>query len=82
MPTNEATMLLSLIDQLEASIATLAVTEDLRQMRSLMRQPGWTTTAEQTFVLTILSALQQQLHTVEVLREGLLAASKQVGTTD
>jgi hypothetical protein len=47
-----------------------------------MRQPGWTTTAEQTFVLTILSALQQQLHTVEVLREGLLAASKQVGTTD
>jgi hypothetical protein len=82
MPTNEATMLLSLIDRLETSIATLAVTEDLRQMRSLMHQPGWTTTAEQTFVLTILSTLQEQLHTVEVLREGLLAASKQVGTID
>jgi hypothetical protein len=82
MPTNQAASLLKIIDQVEASIATLAVTDDLRQMRSLMRQPGWTTAAEQTFVLTILSTLKEQLRTVEILREGLLAATKQVRSTD
>jgi hypothetical protein len=51
-------------------------------MRSLMRQPGWTTTAEQTFIHAILNSLIEQLHAVEALREGLLAATKQVGSTD
>lgn len=82
MPTNQASSLLSLIDQLETSMVALAATDDLRQMRALIRQPGWTSTAEHSFVRAILDTLKEQLHAVEVLREGLLAASKQVGNTD
>jgi hypothetical protein len=50
--------------------------------RALIRQPGWTTAADQTFVQAILVALDQQLQTVRELRGGLLAACKQVGSSD
>ena len=82
MPTNEAAALLKAIGDVEEKLAALAVTDDLQQLRALMRQPGWTTNAEQTFVLAILDNLRQQLQTVGNTRQGLLAAAKQIGSAD
>jgi hypothetical protein len=82
MPTNQAATLLQMISEVEGKVAALAVTDDLQELRILMRQPGWTTNAEQTFVLAALDALSQQLQTVASMRLGLLAAARQIGAAD
>jgi len=79
MPTNQSAQIMSLIDELDEQLQGLSSTEDLQELRTLVQRPGWTTLAEQTFVINQLTALIDQLQAAEKLREALLAGSKQVG---
>jgi len=79
MPTSQSPQIMTLIDELDEQVQVLSSTEDFQELRALVQRPGWTTLAEQTFVINQLTALIDQLKVVEKLREALLAGSKQVG---
>ena len=80
MPTSQTPQILTLIDELQKCVEALNTSSDLDELRALVHRPGWTTIAEQSFVITTLEALIEHLRMASNLRTGLVAVSKQVGS--
>jgi len=68
------------ITDLSGALAHQGSCAALQELTQIIRQPGWTTPAELTFVSAILDSMRVQLLALERLNRQLLTGARRVGT--
>jgi hypothetical protein len=77
MPTSQAPTLLQLIDDVERLLEAASNTDDLQELRAILRRPTRVAVAERTYLMTMLGVLIKQLEAVRDLRSGLVDSLRQ-----
>jgi hypothetical protein len=78
MPTNQAPAMRSALDRIEAALNDAADTADLQRVRAVLSRPTEISVADQTFLLVLIEAIEQQVAGMRTLRAGLVAAAVQM----
>jgi hypothetical protein len=78
MPTSAIPHLDAVLATLERKIQESAATQDIQELRAIVRRPGWKTLVEQSLFLAIVQALEAQLEAGTRTRAALLEAAKQI----
>lgn len=78
MPTNRLHELDSVLEKIERELDRAASSQEIRELRSIVRRPGWRTLAEQSLFLAMATALFDHLQAEARMRGALLEASKQI----
>jgi len=81
MEKNHLTKLETHIRSLKSAHSAFGNTDDWDEMQILIHRPGWTTPAEQLFVVATLESILEQTKQLNALREGLLAGARAVGAS-
>ena len=68
------------VTELNRALGKLSDGEDLRELLTILKQPGWTTPAELRFALGITETLLTHVGVVGELKTVLCMGSKAVGT--
>jgi hypothetical protein len=79
MEKNHLAKLETHIRSLKSAHAAFGNTDDWEEMQILIHRPGWTSPAEQLFVVAALESILEQTKQLNTLREGLLAGARAVG---
>lgn len=66
------------IKELRIQLATMADTQDLEEMISIIHKPGWTTPAEYVLVSGLVDTMHEQAKVLASLRQTLLNGGRTV----
>ena len=77
MPTSQAPAILALIDDAQALLEAARDTSDLDELRTILRRPTRVPVSERTYLIAMLTTLNDQLQAVRTLRAGLLDSLRQ-----
>jgi hypothetical protein len=66
------------IKELSTQLATMADTQDLEEMISIIHKPGWTTPAEYVLVSGLVDTMHEQAKVLASLRQTLLNGGRTV----
>jgi hypothetical protein len=78
VPTSRVSELDAILEKIEGEIQTTASSQEMRQLRAIVRRPGWRTAAEQSLFLAMAATLSDHLQAGARMRKALLDASKQI----
>ncbi len=78
MPTSAIPHLDAALAAIERTIQQSSATQDIAELRAIVRRPGWKTLVEQSLFLTIVQGLEAQLEASARMRAALLEAAKQI----
>ena len=79
MPTSAIPHIEAALAALERKFQASSATQDIQELRAIVRRPGWKTLVEQSLFLAIVEALDAQVEAAARMRTSLLEAAKQIG---
>jgi hypothetical protein len=78
MPTSMRPQMEAILDKIAQLIERNMSAQEVDELRSIVRRPGWRTVAEQSLFIALATALLEHLEAGVRLRSELLEASKQI----
>jgi hypothetical protein len=78
MPTSAIPQLDAVLAAIEHRIREGSTTDDIDELRAIVRRPGWKTLVEQSLFLAIAETLSAHLDAGARMRAALLEAAKQI----